>query len=157
MRKEPLRNIKLWVPQVRRVFVFAPRLGFYGPHLVTKSCGQSRDAMSPGPALDGSGNVALPPNGTSRLDSRSLIWGTNSVFGESVLWGTTMSGQSVLWGTYTHAGLNILRGTNGAGAASILWGTSVLWGTASIGQESPSQGYFLTSRSASTQRSFHVS
>lgn len=90
-------------------------------------------AMSPGATLDRKGNVLLVPNGASLLGSRSVTWSANSVFGQSVLWGTNVNGQSILWGTYTLAGQSILWGTNATNAASILWGTSVLWGTASTG------------------------
>ena len=95
--------------------------------------------------LDQCGNIALLPTGTPRPGSRSVLWGTNSVFGGSVLWGTYMSGQLCLWSTYTPA------------QANILWGSSVLWGTISIGQESTAPGrLFLTLHSSSTQRSWYV-
>jgi serine protease AprX len=97
-------------------------------------------AMSPRAALDGRGNVVLVSNELSVLGARSVAWGANSVFGESVLWGTNASGESILWGTYTLAGESILWGTNAPSASSILWGTSVLWGTASTGQDSTGQG-----------------
>jgi serine protease AprX len=95
-------------------------------------------AMSPTATLDRKGNVVLVPNGLSLLGTRSVGWGTSSVFGESVLWGTNVNGQSILWGTYTLAGASILWGTNATSASSILWGTSVLWGTAST--DSTGQG-----------------
>jgi len=97
-------------------------------------------AMSPRAVLDRNGNVVLVPNGASVLGSQSPIWGSGPVFGESVLWGTNVSGQSILWGTYTLAGESILWGTNATSASSILWGTSVLWGTSSTGQDSINQG-----------------
>jgi serine protease AprX len=96
-------------------------------------------AMSPSATIDRKGNVVLVANGLSMLGSRSVLWGTGSVFGESVLWGTNVNGESILWGTYTLAGQSVLWGTNATSASSILWGTSVLWGT-SMGQDSTSQG-----------------
>jgi serine protease AprX len=97
-------------------------------------------AMSPGAALDRKGNVVLVPNGPSLLGGPSVVWNTNSVYGESVLWGTNASAQSILWGTATLAGESILWGTNATTASSILWGTSVLWGTASTGRNPTGQG-----------------
>lgn len=97
-------------------------------------------AMSPTAALDRGGHVVLVPNGASLLGTTSAAWSAPSVFGQSVLWGTNLSGLSILWGTYTLAGQSILWGTNVDSAASILWGTSVLWGTNSTGQGISGQG-----------------
>jgi len=90
--------------------------------------------------LDRKGNIVLKPNGTPLLGSRSVAWGTSPAFGESVLRGTNLTRQSILWSTHTLGGQSILWGTNAANASSILRGTSVLWGTASMGQDSTSQG-----------------
>ena len=149
MRKEPLRNT---AKTSSLIDMKAARSSTY---LVP---GRMGNAMSPMAALDGRGDVALLPNEMTLLGSRSVLWGTNSVFGGSVPWGTNMSGQSILWSTYTLARPNILWDTNGASAESILWGTSVLWGTVSIGQDSTAPGRsFLTLRSPSARRSSHVS
>jgi len=131
MRKEPLRNT-------------AKRSS-----LIDMKAAQARtDLLSAmGTAmLDQWEDVALLPTGTPLPGSRSVLWGTNSVFGGSVLSGTNVHGQSCLWSTYTLT------------QANIRWGSSVLWGTISIGQESTAPGrLFLTLRSSSTQRSCYVS
>ncbi|KAA6460439.1 hypothetical protein DYQ86_14135 [Acidobacteria bacterium AB60] len=97
-------------------------------------------AMSPHAALDDKGHVVLMPGDNSVLASRSILWGTRAVFGDSVLWGTNVYGQSILWGTYTLAGESILWGSNASSASSVLWGTSILWGTSTTDQNSTGQG-----------------
>jgi len=131
MRKEPLRNT---AKRSSLIDMKAARAG-------------SDPLAARGAAtLDWWGNVALLPTGAPLPGSRSVLWGTNSVFGGSVLWGTNLSGQSSLWSTYTVAQPNILRSS------------SVLWGTVSIGQDSTAPGRsFLTISSSSTQRSCYVS
>jgi len=97
-------------------------------------------AMSPTASVDRKGHVVLEPSRGSVLGTGSIVWGTSSVFGESVLWGTNVSGESILWGTYTLSGESILWGTNATGASSVLWGTSILWGTSVSGQDITGQG-----------------
>ena len=149
MRKEPLRNT------AKRSSLIDIKAARASTDLVPARMGS---AMSPGAELHGRGNVALLPNGMSLLGSRSVLWGTNSVFGGSVLWGTNISGQSSVWSTYTLAQPNILWGKNAVSTAGVLWGSSVLWGTISMGQDSTAPGRsFLTLRSPSTRRSSYVS
>jgi serine protease AprX len=97
-------------------------------------------AMSPRATIDVKGNVVMVPSDSSMLGSRSVLWTSGAVYGNSVLWGTNSSAQSILWGTTTLAGDSVLWGTDATAASSILWGTSVLWGTSSSGDGPAGEG-----------------
>ncbi len=95
-------------------------------------------AMSPTAALDDEGNVVLV-NGSVLGSDYTILWGTASVWGASILLGTDVEGQTILWGTTTLAGETILWGTGFSGDVSTLWGTSsvgdygIFWGASTPG------------------------
>ncbi len=85
------------------------------------------NAMSPAVTVDSHGNVVLAPS-VSLIWGGSTTWANTAVWGNSVLSGTNTQGRSMLWGTSTISGNPVLWGNSTVNPASVLGGTSVLWG-----------------------------
>ncbi len=90
-------------------------------------------AISPVANYDGTtGDVELSFDPSSLFANKAL-WGTNSIWGQSVLTGNkALWGTSAIWGAASDSGEKALWGTSSDYGQKALWGTSAIWSNKAI-------------------------
>lgn len=101
-------------------------------------------SLTLGPAVKGSSlpfslqlsNGSSVAWGSSAPYANSLIWGSN-ISGSSVAWGSSIpSSMSIAWGSSVPEAFSLIWGSSSnTQAASLIWGSSLVWGAGNVGAE----------------------